>query len=94
MRWIEVAKTEAAAHRLTVQFGYAPQPPPRPHQAPLGQLGLPFTGRLRRLGSHPALKPKLPSAVRDPFARGPSPTVVLRERPTVPDYGTKGQLFS
>ncbi len=42
MRWVEVAKTEAAAHRLMVQLGYAPQPPPRPHQAPLGQLGLPF----------------------------------------------------
>jgi hypothetical protein len=42
MRWVEVAKTEAAAHRLMVQLGYAPQPPPRPHHTPLGQLGLPF----------------------------------------------------
>jgi hypothetical protein len=42
MRWVEVAKTEAAARRLMVQQGYAPQPPPSPHYAPLGQLPLPF----------------------------------------------------
>ncbi|MEN9579759.1 MAG: hypothetical protein RJA70_2768 [Pseudomonadota bacterium] len=30
MRWVDVAKTEAAAHRLMVQQGYAPQPPLRP----------------------------------------------------------------
>ena len=42
MRWVEVAKTEAAAHRLMVQLGYAPQPPPRPHHTPFGQLRLPF----------------------------------------------------
>ena len=42
MRPVEVAKTEAAAHRLMVQQGYAPQPPPSPQYAPLGQLALPF----------------------------------------------------
>jgi hypothetical protein len=42
MRWVEVAKTAAAAHRLMVQQGYAPQPPPSPQHGPPGQLALPF----------------------------------------------------
>lgn len=42
MRWVEVAKTEAAARRLMVQQGYAPQPPPSPQYPPIGQMVLPF----------------------------------------------------
>src|SRR5206468_3947106 len=42
MRWAEAATTRKSAARLLAKLGLAPQPPPEPRRAPLGQLALPF----------------------------------------------------
>jgi hypothetical protein len=37
-------ETQQSAARLLAKLGLAPQPPPAPSRAPLGQLELPFRG--------------------------------------------------